>query len=94
MDYFGLDRTNEILHSIIHTMLTGFLQLIISLPWSICRQFWLEERHGFNKMGPCLFVTDLLKQVSRVERCLCMLPLPRLWRGLPEQQGCLTFKVC
>ena len=32
-----------------------------SLPLSFYQNFVLEEKHGFNKMTPSLFVTDLLK---------------------------------
>lgn len=33
----------------------------IDLPISIYRQFWLEERFGFNRMTPKLFLLDMLK---------------------------------
>lgn len=42
----------------------GILYLIStvpSIPLSVYQTFVLEERHGFNKTTPVLFVTDLLK---------------------------------
>ena len=38
-----------------------FFSTIPSLPLSVYQTFVLEERHGFNKTTPSLFVTDLLK---------------------------------
>ena len=40
-------------------MLTG----LISLPFTIYRQFVLEARFGFNRMTPGLFAIDLVKGV-------------------------------
>lgn len=34
---------------------------VLSLPWSLWSTFRLEERFGFNKMTPKLFVVDLIK---------------------------------
>lgn len=34
---------------------------IPAIPISLYETFVLEERHGFNKTTPALFVTDLLK---------------------------------
>ncbi len=34
---------------------------MIDLPISIYRQFWLEERFGFNRMTAKLFMIDLIK---------------------------------
>lgn len=39
----------------------GALSGIIDLPLSVYRQFVLEERFGFNRMTPALFITDLLR---------------------------------
>lgn len=38
-----------------------FVSSVPSLPLSIYSTFVLEEKHGFNKTTPSLFVTDLLK---------------------------------
>ncbi|MGV3742638.1 MAG: M48 family metallopeptidase [Burkholderiaceae bacterium] len=44
-------------------LLAGFAVVsgIIDLPFSYYRQFVLEQKFGFNKMTPGLFVTDLVK---------------------------------
>jgi STE24 endopeptidase len=39
-----------------------FLQALIGLPLAAYRTFVLEQRFGFNRMTPRLFVTDLVKQ--------------------------------
>lgn len=53
------------------TILTGLLfigllmiaKLVISLPFSIYSTFVIEEKFGFNKTTPKLFITDLFKSV-------------------------------
>ncbi len=39
-----------------------FISGLIDLPLSLYSQFVIEARHGFNRMTPALFVSDLLKQ--------------------------------
>jgi STE24 endopeptidase len=39
------------------------LKLISQIPWSIYRTFVIEERFGFNKTTPKIFVLDLIKGV-------------------------------
>jgi STE24 endopeptidase len=51
----------EISHSIIFVLSFIFVQQILSLPVSVYHTFVLEEKFGFNKQTPALFVTDLLK---------------------------------
>ena len=38
-----------------------FVSSLPSLPFSVYQTFVLEEKHGFNKTTPTLFVTDLIK---------------------------------
>ncbi len=40
-----------------------FLKLLISLPFSIYSTFVIEEKFGFNKTTPLLFITDLVKSI-------------------------------
>ncbi len=40
-----------------------FFKLLISLPFSIYSTFVIEEKFGFNKMTPKLFITDLVKSI-------------------------------
>jgi CAAX prenyl protease N-terminal, five membrane helices len=42
-------------------MILFFVSSIPTLPFSIYQTFVLEEKHGFNKTTPGLFVADLLK---------------------------------
>jgi STE24 endopeptidase len=42
-------------------MVYAFISSITSLPLSIYSTFVVEEKHGFNKTTPGVFVTDLLK---------------------------------
>ena len=39
-----------------------FISGLIDLPLSLYSQFVVEARHGFNRMTPALFVSDLVKQ--------------------------------
>ncbi|KAF8993576.1 hypothetical protein BDZ89DRAFT_1002065 [Hymenopellis radicata] len=54
-------KGGEITHSILFSFLLYFVSSLPSLPISVYSTFVLEERHGFNKTTPALFVTDLLK---------------------------------
>lgn len=51
----------QITQSIAFVTVLYFTSSIPSLPLSIYQTFVLEERHGFNKTTPGLFVADLVK---------------------------------
>lgn len=53
--------TGEISHSIVFVLTFIIIQQILSLPTSIYSTFVLEEKFGFNKQTPKLFVMDILK---------------------------------
>lgn len=53
--------TGEISHSILFVLTFAVISSLLSLPSSIYQTFVLEEKFGFNKQTPKLFVTDLLK---------------------------------
>lgn len=53
--------TGEISHSILFILTFITIQQVLSLPTSIYHTFVLEEKFGFNKQTPKLFVTDLIK---------------------------------
>ncbi|EHK96814.1 hypothetical protein GLAREA_07447 [Glarea lozoyensis ATCC 20868] len=53
--------SGEISHSIVFVLSFIVIQQIISLPTSIYHTFVLEEKFGFNKQTPKLFVMDMLK---------------------------------
>merc|ERR1712127_346134 len=48
----------------IFMLLSGLLDTAISLPFSLYRQFVLEEKHGFNKMTYGFYFKDLLKSTA------------------------------
>ncbi|KAG6833348.1 hypothetical protein H0H87_008524 [Tephrocybe sp. NHM501043] len=51
----------EILQSIVFVFVLYFLSTIPTIPLSLYGTFVVEEKHGFNKMTPSLFVADLFK---------------------------------
>lgn len=67
---------------IISLMLIGSL---LEIPLSLYRTFVLEERFGFNKMTPVMFVTDLLKGTALT--LLIGVPLVMLILWLMESAG-------
>ncbi|KIJ19598.1 hypothetical protein PAXINDRAFT_166705 [Paxillus involutus ATCC 200175] len=58
---FGYGSEYEIMQSLAFTAVLSMVSSIISIPLSVYQTFVLEEKHGFNKTTPSLFVTDLLK---------------------------------
>ncbi|KAL4254180.1 CAAX prenyl protease [Abortiporus biennis] len=57
----GYGPEYEIIQSIGFAVVLFFVSSIPTLPLSVYSTFVLEEKHGFNKTTPALFVTDLLK---------------------------------
>jgi len=53
--------SGEISHSIVFVLTFIVIQQVLSLPTSIYHTFVLEEKFGFNKQTPKLFVMDMLK---------------------------------
>ena len=53
---------NSKVTGLVFFLLVGVLSFIIDLPLSLYQTFVLEEKFGFNKMTPKLFIIDLLKQ--------------------------------
>ncbi|KAL1869717.1 hypothetical protein VTK73DRAFT_2958 [Phialemonium thermophilum] len=53
--------TGEISQSIVFVLSFVVLQQLLSLPTSIYNTFVLEEKFGFNKQTPKLFITDMIK---------------------------------
>ncbi|KAJ3841940.1 peptidase family M48-domain-containing protein [Lentinula raphanica] len=58
---FGYGSDYEILQSIGFSFTMYLLSSLPTLPLSVYSTFVLEERHGFNKTTPGLFVADLVK---------------------------------
>ncbi|KAK3360058.1 peptidase family M48-domain-containing protein [Lasiosphaeria hispida] len=53
--------SGEISHSIVFILSFIVINSILSLPTSVYHTFVLEEKFGFNKQTPKLFVTDIIK---------------------------------
>lgn len=53
--------SNELLVSLLFFLFFGILSAVVSLPFQIYDTFVVEERFGFNKVTPRLFVFDRLK---------------------------------
>ena len=53
--------SGEISHSIVFVLGFIVLQQLLSLPTNIYHHFVLEEKFGFNKQTPKLFITDIIK---------------------------------
>ena len=53
--------TGEISHSIVFVLTFVLIQQLLGLPPRLYHTFVLEEKFGFNKQTPKLFVTDMLK---------------------------------
>ena len=52
---------NPIVNGVLYIAILLLLQSLIDLPFSIYKTFVIEEKFGFNKTTPTVFVTDLLK---------------------------------
>lgn len=53
--------TGEVSHSIVFVLTFIVIQQILGLPTRLYNTFVLEEKFGFNKQTPKLFVTDMIK---------------------------------
>ncbi|KAG4306232.1 hypothetical protein PORY_000220 [Pneumocystis oryctolagi] len=59
--FFSEKNSGEILYSLFFFFILNIGILVLNLPASIYSTFVLEEKFGFNKQTPTLFVVDLLK---------------------------------
>jgi len=59
----GAFTQHELLRQVLLILSVSVLLGLLSLPFTVYRQFFLEERFGFNRMTPGLFVSDMLKGV-------------------------------
>lgn len=57
----------------------GLISAAVDLPFSLLRQFVVEQRFGFNRMTLALFVSDLLKQLLLTAAIGAPLLLAVLW---------------
>ncbi|KAF7290747.1 CAAX prenyl protease [Mycena indigotica] len=61
MARFGYGPEYQITQSVGFVFLLFFLSSLPTIPLSVYSTFVLEEKYGFNKTTPALFVTDMLK---------------------------------
>lgn len=80
---------SQILSGLVFLALLGLISGTIDLPLSIYRQFVIEERFGFNRMTPVLFITDLLR--STLIGALIALPIISLLLWLLQDIGPLSW---
>ena len=59
----GSITQHELLRQVLLILAVSILLGVLSLPFTVYRQFFLEERFGFNRMTPRLFVSDMIKGV-------------------------------
>lgn len=89
---FAVSLTGEdmgLLTGLVFLLCLGALSGAIDLPLSIYRQFVVEERFGFNRMTPALFVTDLLR--NTLVSLVIALPLLSLILWLLDQATPLSW---
>lgn len=58
-------KYDDIIETVIFVLISSGVHTLMGMPWDIYQTFVLEQRHGFNKRTPLLFITDLLLQVGR-----------------------------
>ena len=61
--FIGSLSDHFIIHGLFFFGVLALVQSIIGIPFSLYRNFVLEERFGFNRMGIGLWVTDLIKSL-------------------------------
>jgi len=60
----GAFRAGGYVHGMALVASVAVISGVVDLPFSIYRVFVVEERFGFNRMTPGLFIADLAKQVA------------------------------
>ncbi len=55
---------HPIISGLVYIAVLVFLRLMLSLPFNVYDTFVIEERFGFNKKTPTIFLTDLLKMLA------------------------------
>jgi STE24 endopeptidase len=58
--HLGSNYQGEITHSLLFLFASSFPLTILNLPWSIYNTFVLEEKFGFNKQTPALYIKDFV----------------------------------
>lgn len=79
----------QILPSVAFFALQLLISTVTELPFSVYSTFWIEHKHGFNKMGLKTFIADTLKGL--VISVLFGLPLTALFIWVMERTYNSTF---
>lgn len=56
-----LEQDHEISITLVFFICTTILGTFTAIPWDIYSTFYIEKKHGFNKMSVKLFITDKIK---------------------------------
>jgi len=70
---------NEYYQSIALILITSWIEIPVSIIFSLYSTFVIEERHGFNKMTLGLFFTDLLKSQAISAVLISLLAPAAIW---------------
>ena len=63
VDQLGFNpQENEVLISILFSLYMSIFSTITGLPFSVYKEFVLEQKHGFNKQTPSFYVKDQIKK--------------------------------
>lgn len=81
--------TGEISQSIVFILAFIFINQLLSLPSNIYHTFVLEEKFGFNKQTPKLFVTDMIK--SNLVACVLAPPILSGFLSIIKKTGSQFF---
>lgn len=57
---------NDILQAYLFSVLLTLIEILLNLPFSLYSTFVIEEKYGFNKMTPGMFVADEFKKLILV----------------------------
>jgi len=60
-EVLGFESSNEIAVSMVFLCIGSIVGIVTQLPASLYSTFSIEQKHGFNKMTPWLFVSDTIK---------------------------------
>lgn len=69
-------RTPPHRHTIAFVLLMSAIDMVFSLPWSIISTFYVEQKHGFNKQTPLLFVGAAGEGRRRLQASGAAVPTP------------------
>ena len=81
--------TGEISHSIAFVLGFIVIQQVLSLPMNVYHTFVLEEKFGFNKQTPKLFIMDMIK--SNLLACVFVPPILAGFLAIIQKTGTQFF---